>query len=272
VQRVIIINTNQLCPAQEPQCRPLLPIRNNRQTAAQLLESLEDIARDMQILSLGPIQPPRMAAEPIFGRYQYQQEGPLQAADLAVDGHEQIPQVDMQAEGNEQQPDGPQNKRRRTSRPKGQAPARRSNRLAGRPPADPLLVAPEVVLAIAHEVLVPIAEALQVVAPVVVAPAVVVADLDDAPNFMHVEPPLDQSTEDESMEVEQQQEEPVVNALLLTRRQQRQLAATDGWKAFLTPLPGDVPEGTLGPRRAARVCRAKNKYLAVALRPNLCDK
>jgi hypothetical protein len=54
----------------------------------------------------------------------------------------------------------------------------------------------------------------------------------------------------------------------------RNLAKNGGWQAFVTPLPKDdfdLPEGVQrrSKRTAAQVCKAKNTYLAVALRPNL---
>jgi hypothetical protein len=244
-----------------------------------------------------------MADAPIGGQVDQHQEGPHHAADLPFN----VENVEPQPEGNEnndtrQPQDEPQRKRRRVSRPKGQAPARRSYRLAGRPPADPLQivapadVVPQVVPAevfpqmapnevvaqeaaaevapqvapIVQEILVPIEEVLQAIVPAAVAPAlapaVVVADVDAvAPDV------IDNNADEEQMEVDQQQDLPVVHTVPLTRRQQRHLAATGGWQAFLTPLPQDLPADKLGPRKAARVCRAKNRYLAVALRPNLCD-
>jgi len=252
---------------------------------------LEDISQELQLLSLSPKERLPTAAAPIDAQVDQHQEGPHHAADLPFN----VENVEPQPEGNEnndtrQPQDEPQRKRRRVSRPKGQAPARRSYRLAGRPPADPLQieapadvvpqevpaeaipqvaaveVVPPQVAPIVQEVLVPIDEVLQAIAPAAVAPAVAVADVDAvAPDV------IDNNADEEQMEVDQQQDLPVVHTVPLTRRQQRHLAATGGWQAFLTPLPQDLPADKLGPRKAARVCRAKNRYLAVALRPNLCD-
>jgi hypothetical protein len=55
----------------------------------------------------------------------------------------------------------------------------------------------------------------------------------------------------------------------------RQQAAEGGWQAFLTPLPTEEVEDEVerrprSTRAAAKVCKAKNKYLAYARHPNLC--
>jgi hypothetical protein len=253
---------------QEAQHSPL-----SHDNAALLLQSLEKIANEMQQLSLGPIQPLAMAAEPMFARYQYHQAGPQphQAADPQLDANNHLPQDELQPEVVvNQEPHKPATKRKRVARPKGQAPTRSSNRLAGRAPAPPLVV-PEVNAPVApmpYVVAAPIAVAPVLVAPVIVAEAAA----DFAPDVvMQDEPDVDQFDEDEPMQVVEQQEVAEVHALPLTRLQLRRLAATGGWQAFMTPLPEEVPEGELGPRMAAKVCRAKNKYLAAALYPNLCE-
>jgi hypothetical protein len=257
--------------------------------AAELLQSLEEIARELQLLTLSPKEALPMAAVPIDGLGDQHHEGPHNlAVDLPLDvGNEEMEPEPMNA--NPQQ-EGPKRKRRRVSRPKGQLPTRRSNRLAGNPPDDMPLLAPEAappvapeamapqMLPIAQEEVAPIAaDEPELAAPVaLVEPDAVVAIaqvVDVAPDHvMGNLPVLNQCVNEEPMQVDEQQQDlpDVVPAVPLTRRQQRYLAKTKGWTAFLTPLPEDLPEGELGPRKAARVCRAKNKYLAIALRPNLC--
>jgi hypothetical protein len=266
--------------------------------AAELLQTLEDISRELQLLTLSPIEALPMAVVPIDGLGDQHHVGPHDAGHLPLDVSNE--EIEPEPINENPQQEGPQRKRRRVSRPKGQLPTRRSNRLAGTPPADMLFVVPEVAPQVAPEVMAPpvapevmapqnlpiaqeevapiAADAPEVAAPVVIVePAAVVDALAqvvdvDPDHVMGNVPELNECVNQEPMEAdEQQQDLPVVPAVPLTRRQQRYLAKTEGWTAFLTPLPEDLPEGELGPRKAARVCRAKNKYLAVALRPNLCE-
>jgi hypothetical protein len=129
--------------------------------------------------------------------------------------------------------------------------------------------------ALAPPVMMPIVAVLPVVAPALALPVMLAPVL--AAAVAQVAPILDNAQSLELMLIgDQEDEAPVVPPKPLTRMEMRKLAKTGGWHAFTTPLPSedwDEDEGPRGTKRraAAKVCRAKNRYLAVALRPNLCD-
>jgi hypothetical protein len=268
-----------------------LPI-NNRQTEAQF----EAIAQLLKQLSLSNA-PALAAAQPI-----------MHPANQQVD--DDAPQIEEAVKNAQQQVEGPsvEKRRRMTRRVMGSvAPTtKRSLQIAGvavpelvvevpndnpelqeqqaqlaavampivAPALAPVVaVMPEVALApaLAPPVLMPIVAVLPVLAPpVMLAPAPVLAAA-----VAQVAPILANA---QSLELigDQEDEAPVVPPKPLTRMEMRKLAKSGGWQAFTTPLPSedwDEDEGPRGTKRraAAKVCRAKNRYLAVALRPNLCD-
>jgi hypothetical protein len=255
------------------------PLPNDyAQNAENLLESLQQIVRDMEHLSLVPIAP--VHELPVEAIEAQDEAIPVQAADLQLEADNQ-PQAALLPEAHAQREGPAQLKKRRLSRPKGQAPSRCSNRLAGRPAVDHeepeaseagiVVVAPIAAPAAAFEPAIVAAPVIAAAPVVVAAPAVVAPEADIAGYAADVDM-QDEHDIVEPVEAAEQQEVQAVQALRrLTRQQERRLAATGGWQAFLTELPDEVPEGKLRPRRAAIVCKAKVKYLAVALRPNLCE-
>lgn len=110
-----------------------------------------------------------------------------------------------------------------------------------------------------------------VIAPVAVAPAVA------AP--AEAAPAADQPSNDDLQVDDEVDDDVVMQAPLPSRQDLVRLADEVGWRAFLTPLPADqddVPDEVVVPcrrerRAAAKVCLAKNRYVAYARRPNLCE-
>jgi len=258
-----------------------LPI-NNGQTEAQF----EAIAHMMNRLSLSNA-PALAAALPI-----------MHPANQQVD--DGAPQIEEAVKNAQQQVEGPsvEKRRRMTRRVMGSvAPTtKRSLQIAGVavpelvvevPNDNPELqeqqaqlaavVMPIVAPALAPPVLMPIVAVLPVLAPALAPPVMLAPAPVLAAAVAQVAPILANAQSLEPMLIGDQEEEaPVVPPKPLTRMEMRKLAKTGGWQAFTTPLPSedwDEDEGPRGTKRraAAKVCRAKNRYLAVALRPNLCD-
>jgi ribonuclease E len=288
-----------MCALQELELAAATPPPSNN--AALLLSlDLEAIANQMEELSMGSTAQPQAAVQPMLPAIEHHQADAapqIEAADndqqqvVANNDQQQVVannnQQQVVAENNQQQAGQVAGKRRRLAKVKGAAPTRRSLRIAGvavpdlaviAVPDDPV-VPNELPAALAAPIVIPVVAPPPALAPAVaVLPEVAPAVAQVAPVLAEFAPddPMGEDEDHAPMLIDEQRAEeapPTVQTTPLTRFQMRKLAATGGWQAFMAPLPTEdwsEVEEQRGERRAAfKVCRAKNRYLAVALKPNL---
>jgi hypothetical protein len=300
VEPVAIVQEQQQPPPVHGQVAQLPSSSQKR--SAEVLEDAKNLPADVEPKEAENLradvepeeEPLEEVVQPVAAVQEQQQPPPpvlvaaeLQAPPVALAALPQAPPVAMAALPQappaalvaEQQPPA---KRRRLS---GAAPTRRSVRLQAQgqrraAPQVPAAVAPVPAPPVLLPVVLPaVAPAVQQpahgeaegvvqlpnVAPLVVLPAVAPA----------VQAPVAPAVQAEVVDQQVRRKGAKKLGPPSLRSDLRRKAAEEGWQAFLTPLPTDEVEDEVeqrprSTRKAAKVCKAKVRYMAYALRPNLC--